>query len=98
MGASKLIAERIFINSNALVGNGPTRFCCVRFGNVWNTNGSVGRIFEHQLKNKEQITITDKRMTRFFVNIKMPLIYVYLQVKGCMEGKPLFWIWELQNY
>ena len=70
MGASKLIAERIFINSNSLVGNCPTRFCCVRFGNVWNTNGSVGRIFEHQLKNKEKITITDKRMTRFFVNIK----------------------------
>jgi len=73
MGASKLVAERLCISANSLVGKGSTRFCCVRFGNVWNTNGSVGRIFRNQIKNREQITITDKRMTRFFVDMNQAI-------------------------
>ena len=70
MGASKLVSERLFISANSLVGNQVTRFSCVRFGNVWNTNGSVGKIFKNQIEKKINLTITDKRMTRFFVTME----------------------------
>lgn len=70
MGASKLVSERLFISANSLVGNQLTRFSCVRFGNVWNTNGSVGKIFKNQIEKKINLTITDKRMTRFFVTME----------------------------
>lgn len=73
MGASKLVSERLCISANSLVGNGTSKFCCVRFGNVWDTNGSVGRIFRDQIRNKKKITITDKRMTRFFVDMSQAI-------------------------
>ena len=89
MGATKLVAERLCISANSLVGNGSTRFCCVRFGNVWNTNGSVGKIFKRQIKNKQQITITDKRMTRFFVKME-EAINLCIFASERMEGGETF--------
>ena len=89
MGASKLVAERLCISANSLVGDGITKFCCVRFGNVWNTNGSVGKIFKNQIKNNQQITITDRRMTRFFVNIK-EAIDLCVFASEMMEGGETF--------
>ena len=70
MGSSKLVAEKLFISGNNLVGSNKTKFGVVRFGNVWDTNGSVGRIFAHQVKNNIDLTITDENMTRFFIDMK----------------------------
>tara|TARA_B100001248_G_C27376266_1_gene454426 strand:- start:459 stop:1457 length:999 start_codon:yes stop_codon:yes gene_type:complete len=70
MGASKLLSERIIISGNNIRGNKNTKFCSVRFGNVWNTAGSVGKIFKAQILNNQNLTITASEMTRFFVTMK----------------------------
>ena len=49
MGATKLLGERLFIAANHFAGTHKTRFACVRFGNVLNSNGSVLQIFRRQL-------------------------------------------------
>ena len=51
MGATKLLSEKLIINSNSYSGKDTIKMGCVRFGNVWNTNGSLGPIFKNQIKN-----------------------------------------------
>lgn len=64
-GVTKACAERLVINANSELS--PTRFVCFRAGNVIGTNGSVIPLFYDQLKTTNTITVTDNRMTRFFV-------------------------------
>ena len=68
MGTTKLLAEKLTISANNFSGSNDIRFGCVRFGNVWNTNGSVGPIFKNQILSDNDITLTDASMTRFFVS------------------------------
>ena len=69
MGATKLLAERLMISSNAYSGADGTKFSCVRFGNVLNSRGSVIPVFKKQIKKGGPITITDEEMTRFIMHI-----------------------------
>jgi FlaA1/EpsC-like NDP-sugar epimerase len=69
MGATKLLGERLFIAANHYAGSHKTRFSCVRFGNVLNSNGSVLQIFRRQLENSQPLTITSTDMTRFFISM-----------------------------
>lgn len=69
MGATKLLGERLFIVANHIVGKHKTRFSCVRFGNVLNSNGSVLQIFKRQIANGQPLTITSTGMTRFFISM-----------------------------
>lgn len=69
MGATKLLGERLFVAANHHAGSHKTRFACVRFGNVLNSNGSVLHIFRRQLTNDLPLTITSKKMTRFFISM-----------------------------
>jgi UDP-N-acetylglucosamine 4,6-dehydratase/5-epimerase len=69
MGATKLLGERLFIAANQFVGKHSTRFACVRFGNVLNSNGSVLQIFKRQLDGNLPLTITSTGMTRFFLSM-----------------------------
>jgi FlaA1/EpsC-like NDP-sugar epimerase len=66
MGVSKQLAERYV---HALSQGSSTRFMVVRFGNVLGSNGSVVPIFQEQIRNGGPITVTDPRMTRFFMTI-----------------------------
>lgn len=65
MGASKRIAE-IYAQSNVF---SKTKFITTRFGNVLGSNGSVIPLFKKQIEQGGPITITDKRVTRFFMTI-----------------------------
>lgn len=67
MGATKLLAEKIVTNAPA--GFSKCVFCCVRFGNVLNSVGSVIPIFRKQIEEGGPVTITSKDMTRFFMNM-----------------------------
>ena len=64
-GFTKAIGEKLIIHANLL--STDTKFVCVRGGNVLGTNGSVVHLFIDQINNKNQVTITDKKMTRFFL-------------------------------
>lgn len=70
LGATKLLAEKITLNSNLNKGNKVTIFSVVRFGNVIGSRGSVLPKFIYQLKNNQDITLTDKHSTRFFVTVE----------------------------
>jgi FlaA1/EpsC-like NDP-sugar epimerase len=67
MGASKRFAEMIVQSLNDQ--NQDHIFCMVRFGNVLNSSGSVIPLFRKQISEGGPITITDKRVTRFFMTI-----------------------------
>ncbi len=66
MGASKRVAEMVM---GALAGASPTQFSAVRFGNVLGSRGSLIPILKRQITKGGPITITDERMTRFFMTI-----------------------------
>jgi FlaA1/EpsC-like NDP-sugar epimerase len=66
MGASKKLGEQIVL-AGSLEG---TRFCAVRFGNVLGSRGSVIPTFLRQVNSGGPVTITDPRMTRFFMSIR----------------------------
>lgn len=77
-GATKLCADKIFIQGNAYSGSRGTRFSCVRYGNVIGSRGSVIPLFKAQ-KKTGKLTITDNRMTRFWLTLDQA-------VKLVMEG------------
>ena len=66
MGATKRVAE---IYAQQLNKESETQFITTRFGNVLGSNGSVIPLFQRQIENGGPITITDKRITRFFMSI-----------------------------
>ena len=65
-GATKLCAEKIFVQGNTYAASSPVRFACVRYGNVVASRGSIIPLFLEQ-RPAGVLTITDTRMTRFFI-------------------------------
>ena len=74
-GATKLCAEKMFVQANAYAGAQETRFSCVRYGNVVGSRGSVVPIFMEQRK-RGKVTITDPRMTRFWITLNQGVRFV----------------------
>lgn len=68
-GATKLVAEKLFVQANAYTGGDTPKFACVRYGNVVGSRGSVVPVFLEQRKTG-RVTVTDKRMTRFWITLE----------------------------
>lgn len=68
-GATKLCAEKLFINGNVYSPILGTRFSCCRYGNVLGSRGSIIPLFKKQNAENGSITITDNRMTRFWITM-----------------------------
>ena len=87
-GATKLVAEKLFVQANAYRGTGPTRFSCVRYGNVVGSRGSVVPLFQEQ-KKSGKITITNPKMTRFWITLDQGVRFV-VSCAERMQGGEIF--------
>ena len=87
-GATKLAAEKLFIQSNYYAGLKDTRLSCTRYGNVVGSRGSVVPLFIKQ-RNNGGITITDERMTRFWISLEQGVRFVIRCVEQ-MHGGEVF--------
>src|SRR6266550_472997 len=87
-GATKLVAEKLFIQGNAYAGSRGTRFSCVRYGNVVGSRGSVIPLFMEQ-RQTGRITVTDRRMTRFWITLEQGVRFV-IRCAEQMHGGEVF--------
>lgn len=87
-GATKMVAEKLAIQGNAYAGDRRTRISCVRYGNVIGSRGSVIPLFKEQMKSG-LLTITDKRMTRFWITLDYGVHFV-IQCVERMKGGEIF--------
>ncbi|MFB6182326.1 MAG: UDP-N-acetylglucosamine 4,6-dehydratase (inverting) [Candidatus Magasanikbacteria bacterium] len=87
-GATKLCAEKLFVQANSYAADTGTQFSCVRYGNVLGSRGSVIPLFRKQ-SEQGKITITDKRMTRFWITLKEGVEFVMSCINK-MKGGEVF--------
>jgi len=87
-GATKLVAEKLLVQANSYRGEGPTRFSCVRYGNVVGSRGSVIPLFRTQRRNG-CVTVTDAHMTRFWITLDQGVRFVIRCIEQ-MHGGEVF--------
>lgn len=86
MGASKRLCEMVVQSMN---GHSGTNYIAVRFGNVLGSNGSVIPLFKKQIAEGGPVTVTDKRVTRFFMTIP-EAVSLILQAGAYAKGGEVF--------
>ena len=87
-GATKMVAEKLFVQGNAYAGGRKTRFACTRYGNVVGSRGSIIPLFLEQRK-RGRVTVTDERMTRFWLTLEQGARFV-AQCIETMRGGEIF--------
>lgn len=85
-GATKLVAEKLFVQANSYRGRRPSRFSCVRYGNVVGSRGSVIPLFRSQ-RDAGAVTVTDPRMTRFWLSLEQGVRFVIRCIERMRGGE-----------
>jgi UDP-N-acetylglucosamine 4,6-dehydratase/5-epimerase len=85
-GATKLCAEKIVAQAGVYAPGGATRFASVRYGNVVGSRGSVVPIFKAQAQTGV-LTITDERMTRFWITLEAAVDFVLSSMDQVQGGE-----------
>lgn len=88
-GACKLCAEKITLAANNVQGEYGHAYSVVRYGNVAGSNGSVIPLFKKQLESNQPLTITDERMSRFWITLEDAATFV-LDCLYKMNGGEVF--------
>ncbi|MGE3954716.1 MAG: UDP-N-acetylglucosamine 4,6-dehydratase (inverting) [Parachlamydiales bacterium] len=90
-GATKLCSDKLFVAANAYAGKrGYPRFSVVRYGNVLGSRGSVAAMWREQVeRGADHLTVTDPRMTRFWISLEQAAEFV-LESFLRMEGGEIF--------
>lgn len=86
-GATKLCAEKIVVQGNAYAAQSKTRLACVRYGNVVGSRGSVVPVFRKQITEDGKVTITDERMTRFWITLPQAVELVLFAIERSVGGE-----------
>lgn len=87
-GATKMVMEKLLVQANAYTGNRSIRFACTRYGNVAGSHASVIPLFLKQRESGE-VTITDERMTRFWLTLEQGVRFV-IDCLNRMKGGEIF--------
>jgi len=87
-GATKMVAEKLFVQANSYSGGRKTIFSCSRYGNVVGSSGSVVPLFREQAQ-KGEITVTDEQMTRFWITLEQGVNFVIKCIE-IMKGGEIF--------
>ena len=90
-GATKLLMEKLFVTASNYLNpeRHRTKFITLRYGNVVGSSGSVIPKFVEQIKNKQNITITDPKMTRFSITMDHALDFI-LKASKLGKGSEIF--------
>ncbi len=86
MGMTKALMEKVAISSTMMLDNAPTTVCCVRYGNVMYSRGSVIPLFIDQIKQNKPITITVPNMTRFLLPLSSSVDLVLFAFGNAGQG------------
>ena len=86
MGITKALAERTAIAKSRNVSEGGTRICCTRYGNVLCSRGSVVPLWIDQIRNGQNITITEPTMTRFIMSLEEAVDLVLFAFENGSNG------------
>lgn len=86
MGMSKALMEKLVVAKARTLEDGETVLCSTRYGNVMASRGSVIPLFVNQLKQCEDITITDPSMTRFLMSLDDSVELVLYAFKNGEQG------------
>ena len=85
-GATKLVSDKLFVSANSNSDNTSTTFSVVRYGNVMGSRGSVIPFF-NSIKHTGELTITDKRMTRFMITLEEGVELVWKAFDDMLGGE-----------
>lgn len=85
-GATKLLAEKLFLAGNAYSPTG-TRFSCVRYGNIAGSRGSIIPAWRLLSLTDEPFPITDRRMTRFWFTLPLAVDFVLMALEVMKGGE-----------
>lgn len=88
-GATKMAAERLFIDGNVYSGNRGVKFSACRYGNVLGSRGSVAHVFREQAASGQAITLTHQAMTRFWITIPKVARFLLDRIAD-MQGGEVF--------
>lgn len=85
-GATKLIAEKLFIAANPPADQDGTRMAIVRYGNVVGSRGSVVPALLRQ-RSTGVVFVTDPRMTRFWITLQQGVRFVFRALEAMRGGE-----------
>jgi len=88
-GATKLVADKLFVSANHYAAHHRARFSVVRYGNVMGSRGSVIPFFRRLAAEGRSLPITDKQMTRFWISLDQAVKFV-IDSFDMMQGGELY--------